>query len=678
MSEAGKRTGRVRLEVEVLEDRCTPAQFGIPWVDSLHLTLSFTPDGTVAPGDVTSSLNTALDAQMPQGVWQDAILRAFQAWAQVANVNIGVVEDDGSPFGIAGASQGDPRFGDIRIGGVPMTPDMLATATPPPAFVAGTFAGDVFINTAATFTPDSLYAVALHEAGHALGLDENNDPNSVMFAHLNHATTLSTGDISAIQAMYGVRAGDLNEGSNTNNLLKNATQLKDAGQYSPVGTTPLVAYGDITTPSDVDSYALSIYSGYSGPVSFRLLTSGVSLLDARLTIYDPTGNVVGQAIGAGDEGAGLTVTLAHVNPGVYYAQVDAAPGSAFQVGRYGLAATFDSMLRPLATPVDTVLRGPYELLQPNDIQSLFVNPTTVLFRDDAHTDDTANTAVQLKPGPGQPSPMHLQAMASLTDSTDVDFYQIKAPNAAAHQPWVLTTTVRALQPYAFGPEVEILDSKLNPVAAQVLVNQDGTFTIQASVAEGGTYYLRVHGNGSGNYALDALFGTVTADVQTFATGTLPQPTSTAAYNLYIGQTQLLSLALSASGAGGVHMDIVNSAGDVVFTLTAGIGETVTGVGTLVPGAYTVRFTTIGATGPVGFTVSGTGLTDPIGPVLDSTILAPQYQAPNDPTQFLYPNGTLTPDPLLWLFSVVTSPGTPTPPVPPVPPLPPVPPGPVGG
>jgi hypothetical protein len=126
-----------RLQCERLEDRTTPAQFGVPWNDPLHLTVSFAPDATSASG-VASQLNRALDAQMPRTVWQNAILRAFQTWAEVANVNFGVVADGGQPFGTSGSTQNDPRFDDIRIGGFRMTNEALAVSTPPASFVSGT------------------------------------------------------------------------------------------------------------------------------------------------------------------------------------------------------------------------------------------------------------------------------------------------------------------------------------------------------------------------------------------------------------------------------------------------------------------------------------------------------------------------------------------------------------
>src|SRR4051794_10711114 len=82
-----------------LEDRHTPAQFGTPWADPTHLTLSFAPDGTQAVGGTTSELFAALDAQMPRAVWQGTILRAVQTWSEAAGVNVGVTADGGQPFG---------------------------------------------------------------------------------------------------------------------------------------------------------------------------------------------------------------------------------------------------------------------------------------------------------------------------------------------------------------------------------------------------------------------------------------------------------------------------------------------------------------------------------------------------------------------------------------------------
>src|SRR5271169_5394865 len=99
-----------KLSVEHLEDRLTPATWGIAWPNPGHLTVSFVPDGTQVSG-YQSNLDQTLNAVAPTSVWEAEILRALQTWAANANIDIGVVADGGQALGTSGAVQGDPRFG---------------------------------------------------------------------------------------------------------------------------------------------------------------------------------------------------------------------------------------------------------------------------------------------------------------------------------------------------------------------------------------------------------------------------------------------------------------------------------------------------------------------------------------------------------------------------------------
>src|SRR5262245_36602448 len=95
------------LHVEHLEDRTVPAVFGSPWPDGSNITLSIVPDGTNING-AGSNLNQILSG--PNGAAaKDAILRAFQNWVAKANINIGLVSDNGSAFDAAGEIQHDSR-----------------------------------------------------------------------------------------------------------------------------------------------------------------------------------------------------------------------------------------------------------------------------------------------------------------------------------------------------------------------------------------------------------------------------------------------------------------------------------------------------------------------------------------------------------------------------------------
>src|SRR5581483_866559 len=48
-----------------------------------------------------------------------------------------------------------------------------------------------------------LFSVALHEAGHALGLGHSDRPDSVMYPYYHPAAQLSADDIAGIRDLYG-------------------------------------------------------------------------------------------------------------------------------------------------------------------------------------------------------------------------------------------------------------------------------------------------------------------------------------------------------------------------------------------------------------------------------------------------------------------------------------------
>src|SRR5262245_15724144 len=238
------------LCLELLEDRVTPATFGNPWPDASHLTLSFAPDGTAVDG-MTSTLQQALNAVAPTATWQREILRAFQTWAVQANINIGVVTDQGLALGTPGRPQGDNRFGDVRIVGEPLSTDSEMAIASPFEFTSGTWAGDVRLASNVAFGINKagsvdLFTAMLHEAGHPLGPDHSPDPNSVMYEHyLGPRTGLSAGDIVNIQALYGARKPDAFEGAAGNNTLATATAVNML--KNPDGSLGVALEADLTT-----------------------------------------------------------------------------------------------------------------------------------------------------------------------------------------------------------------------------------------------------------------------------------------------------------------------------------------------------------------------------------------------------------------------------------------------
>src|SRR4051812_31684188 len=224
-----KRPARLGNGFESLEDRPPPSTFGIPWADPGRLTLSFAPAGTATPtGPSTLSGTTAGTA-----AGRREVLRAFQSWAALGNLNVGVVADGGQPLGTRGAVQGDARFGDLRVAAAPNPSDDELAAASPFSWTGTTFSGDVVFNAAAPYSLGNaagaydVYSVALHEAGHAFGLGHSAAAGSVMREGYGYWTGPGTADVAAVRALYGVRTPDAYDAAVTggNDAMSRATAL---------------------------------------------------------------------------------------------------------------------------------------------------------------------------------------------------------------------------------------------------------------------------------------------------------------------------------------------------------------------------------------------------------------------------------------------------------------------
>lgn len=653
-------TRNARLRLELLEDRAVPAVFGQPWSDPERLTLSFAPQNTPLAG-LSSNLYSALDAQMPRATWQRLMAQALQVWATQANINLGFVADTGMAFGTGGMTQGDTRFGDIRIGSHPMAADALAVAVPFDPFLSGTWAGDVFLNSATTFSPGQLYRVMLHEAGHVLGLPESNDPTSIMYPRPDPPRPLSPQDIAAVRQLYGTRTQDVWDAKKSNQTLLNATRIKfSESSDGYTGATPLVTFGDVTTTQDVDHYWIKPLTGYTGPMTFRLQTRGISLMAPSLTLMNGAGQVLGRSVVTDPLGGTVTLRLSRVVPGTkYYLRVDGATNDMFGIGRYALVSTFDTRLKTSQAQIQAFLRQAPSTYEETD-DAIFTDLANALLEPDAGTDDTALLAPRIDPTP-TPRPNTLfQALGTIESATDVDFYRVRSQKNNTNQPVVLTVSLNRAQLNGTLPKVELFDDDLNPLDAEVFVNGNGRFAVQASgLRAGKDVYLRVSSAGgqTGNYLLTATFGDQAATSQGFAIDSVTAAQPTKDYRLFLGQSQLMQFSLTGSSAvagttSTVRFDLRNAAGQLVATLRAKAGETVTADGLfLPPGPYTATVTlepgTNGVRDPMDFRLVGLGISTPIGPTISNPLLTPQYVSPTDPTQFLYPGPWPTTDPFLW-------------------------------
>src|SRR5262245_17906433 len=215
------------LTVEPLEERWVMYNLsGYSWA-SPSIAASFMPDGTSMPFAYQSSLFSNLNAVAPTPDWRREFARALGTWAESANINFHFVSDDGSASGIYGLSQGDTRFGDIRLGAYP-TAGLASSSFPSTNTNDSTGKGDISLNSIYTVRVGSdpdLYSVLLHESGHSLGLDHSTSGSVMYGGYSGVRTGLTADDIAGIQALYGARQADTYDTAASNDSLSSATSL---------------------------------------------------------------------------------------------------------------------------------------------------------------------------------------------------------------------------------------------------------------------------------------------------------------------------------------------------------------------------------------------------------------------------------------------------------------------
>ena len=554
----------IKLGVEILEERDVPS--------ATPLTIDFMPDNTSLLGS-TSALYRTFDTSIDAA--EKEIVRAFQTWANVANIDFGLLTGSG-PGGLT--PYADPTQASvIHISALPLSSGVLAISNP--VNNLSSLSGDMFINANQSFSIAGgagrydLYTTAVHEVGILLGLRENSTPSSVMYSqYAGVRTGLSAGDITAIQGRYGVRTADDFSGGSGNSTFATAASF-------PMNTSLISA--NLLTPQDVDYYTFNV-DPTQGPTTITLQTSGISLLTAKMTVYDPNGNVIGTTSASDARNGNLTLILSNYpQASGYRVKIESASTGVSGLGAYQLSITNASTQVATALSTDAA------------------NSLTLTSANSAYT-------------------------GSLISATEVDTYAVKASynNNSSNLSSFMIVNVRS-QTNLLNPQVVVYDQNGNLMKTDLLVQDNGMMTIQVRNVQRDqqlTVKVSSASGAIGGYGLSFGFSATPVRSSVRTSGTLNAVAVSTAGLMQVTQQQIVHFVLSAKTVDGstntaLQLTIRNSLNQVVknITVNSGSGNSVDVL--LARGNYSVEIKAISLNGsavvPVSYVLTTYVVSNPI-------------------------------------------------------------------
>jgi hypothetical protein len=359
-----------------------------------------------------------MSAKLPVAAAQSEILRAFSEWAKYANVQFvpgtSATGDQTVSIMFAQGAHGD------NYPFEPGSPVLAHTFFPSP-MDPEPLAGDMHLNEDQDWhigTDIDLFTVALHEAGHALGLGHTDDPNTIMYPYYRFGAGLSSGDIAGVQALYG---------------------SPDA-PTSPV--TPVTPPPSLPAPT-----ALSLTIVNPAATSLTTTASSISISG---TASGGTGNLqvvwTNNQGGSGPAAGSTTWSVASV-PLVVGVNTIAilATDTAGDSASASIAVTMQAASTPpvITTPVTTSPSGPPSLTIASPAMTIFsTSAATVAFSGTATASVTSVTWFNSTGASGQATGTQQWTIPAIPLLEGTNTITVNAFNAAGASAWRAVTVVR--------------------------------------------------------------------------------------------------------------------------------------------------------------------------------------------------------------------------------------------